>query len=87
MRVLASTMASPTFQNALHAGSQLLQQGSVGRALAFLSSHTGLPVTLVASGFVVASFRMLRRASSVLIEVGVVMAALAGMTHLGWISW
>lgn len=80
-------MDAPGLQNAVRATTEALQHGTLGEILKFCSAHTGLPVTVVASGAIVASARLVRRVSAVLLEIGVVMAALALLTKLDWIRW
>lgn len=70
-----------------HAGQSWLAHGALGDAMKFLSSHTGLPVTVIAGSLIVLSLRLVRRALAVFLEIGVAVAALATATHLGWISW
>jgi hypothetical protein len=53
----------------------------------WLALHTGLPVLFVAAIVVAVSARILRRTARLLVEVVIVMVALAAASRLGWIRW
>lgn len=55
--------------------------------LRWLSSHTGLPVLLVAAALLVVGYRLARRTARFALEVAVVAAALLAATHAGWLAW
>jgi hypothetical protein len=56
-------------------------------ALAAVSSHTGIPVVIVAAFALVVSYRVMRRGARLALQVGVVGALLLLATKLGWIHW
>lgn len=56
-------------------------------ALRWASHHSGLPVVVVAALAVVVSWRLVKRAARLAIEVVVVTAMLLVAARLGWISW
>jgi hypothetical protein len=62
-------------------------QHGLREALRWGSSHSGLPVIVVAALAVVVSWRLAKRAARLAIEVVVVTAMLLAATRLGWISW
>ncbi len=56
-------------------------------ALAWASTHTGVPALVVAAVALVVGYRVLRRSARFAVEVAVVSAALVFLTHLGMIRW
>jgi hypothetical protein len=56
-------------------------------ALHAVSKHTGIPLVVVAGLALVLSFRFVRRAARLALEVGVVVGLLLVATELGWIHW
>lgn len=61
--------------------------GASGKWLVALSHHTGVPVVLLAAVALVLSYRMIRRASRLFLEVFVALAVVVVATRLGWIHW
>jgi len=56
-------------------------------ALRVVSSHTGLPIVLVAAFALVLSYRLARRMTRLAAELTLVVTALFVATRFGWISW
>ena len=56
-------------------------------ALRAVSTHTGIPVVVVAALALVLSYRMIRRGARLALEVGVAVVLLLVATKLGWIHW
>jgi hypothetical protein len=61
--------------------------GGVRSALREIAHHTGLPTVLVAAVALVLSWRMLRRALPMAIEVAFAVALLLVATRFGWLKW
>jgi hypothetical protein len=62
-------------------------RSSVRSALGWGSTHTGLPVIVVAAIALVVSWHLFRRTLRFAIEVAVAAALLLGATKLGLLSW
>lgn len=60
---------------------------SVRAGLHWVSSHTGIPVVVVAAVAIVVSWRLFKKSLRLVIEVAVALALLLVGTKLGWISW
>jgi hypothetical protein len=60
---------------------------SVRAGLAWVSSHTGVPVIIVAAIAIVISWRIFKKSVRLAIEVALALALLLVGTKLGWISW
>ena len=56
-------------------------------ALRWGAHHSGLPIVLVAAVALVVSWRLLKKASRLAVEVAVAAALLVVATRLGWIAW
>jgi hypothetical protein len=57
------------------------------KLLRLLSTHTGIPVLLLAAVLLVVSYRAFKRSVRLLVEVAIALALLLVATHLGWIRW
>ena len=62
-------------------------EAKVRFGLQWLSSHTGVPIVIVAAAVVVISWRILKKTTRLFIQVAVLAALLAIATKLGWITW
>jgi hypothetical protein len=60
---------------------------AAGKGLVMLARHTGIPVTLLAAGALVASWRLARRTSRLAVEFALAVAVVATATKMGWIAW
>jgi hypothetical protein len=60
---------------------------AIKNGLHYIAHHTGIPVVLVAALGVVLSWRLLKKATRLAVEVAVVLVVLLTATKLGWISW
>ncbi len=57
------------------------------KGLVALSHHTGVPVVLLAAVALVVSWRVMRRAGRLFVELFVALALVVAATRLGWIHW
>jgi hypothetical protein len=60
---------------------------STQAALRWTAHHSGLPVVLVGAISLVLSWRILKRALRLTVEVVIALTLLIVATHLGWLRW
>jgi len=58
-----------------------------GGAMHWISSHTGVPVVLVAALVIVLSWKLFKAGLHLAVEVACVAVLLIVATHLGWITF